>query len=152
MQTFRFLLDGHRDPLAGVVWSDAWCQPPAGVVGYGAGNLHHWIAPELWRVELEGQIAHRELSVTAERGRLLAPVERWDRTACQEFLRWCIERHPSVSCDPDDQRWNAACDAGYDASQTAGMDATARGESFEDAEAAERVLQSAWVLARAGLG
>lgn len=151
MDAYRFLGDGVRDTLAHVVWSREWTAAPAGLVAYRAEHLQHWLAPYLWRVELDGEVIEREVSMVGERGRLIAQVDAWDATACHAFIRWCVERHPSIGSNPDDVGWQAACCAGYVAAQTAGMDAVAAGGSYDAAEQAERSLQSAWVLARLGL-
>jgi len=137
--------------LAGARWTvDGWLAPPAGVVAHGEADLPHWIAPELWVVEVDGAIVVRQHSFTGERGRLVERVAGWDAAAPADFLNWCIARHPSVSCTPDDTRWNAACDAGYDAAQTAGMEAEEAGGDFWAAVHAERAVQLRWITERIG--
>ena len=151
MQAFRFLGQDRRDPLARITWSRDWSSSPLGVVAYRREHLHHWLTPELWRVELGDAVVERELSIVGDRCRLITVVEAWDSTACRDFLGWCVERHPTAGLEPDDVGWTAACCAGYVASRFAGMDAVADGRDFEDGEQAERVLQLSWVLSRAAL-
>lgn len=151
MVGYRFLCDGARDIFAGGKWArDGWFAPRGGVVGYGEADLPHWIAPELWVVEVDGGIMCREHSFVAERGRLVERVDSWDPSAPVDFLNWCIARHPAVSCTPNDTRWNAACDAAYDAAQTAGMDAAEAGSDFWAAVQAERAAQLEWIRERIG--
>jgi hypothetical protein len=148
---YRFLCDGARDILAGGKWTgDGWFAPSAGVVAHGEADLPHWIAPELWVVEVDGAVVPREHSFVAERGRLVERVSGWDATAAVDFLNWCIARHPSVSCTPSDTRWNAACDAGYDAAQTAGMAAEEASGDFWEAVRTERAAQLEWIRRRIG--
>lgn len=151
MQAYRFLPDDHRDPLNGAVWTTEWGAPTGGVVAYRQEHLHHWIAPELSEVELDGPIIRRELSVVAPRGRLVVRVAEWDANANGDFLRWCAERYPAMRIDPSAQAPNAACCGGYVAAQAAGIAGAGAGIAFADAEAAERARQRDWVHARIGV-
>lgn len=151
MQAYRFLPADHRDLLSGFVWTTEWGAPTGGVVAYRREHLHHWIAPELWEVELDGPITQRELSVVAPRGRLVVRVAEWDEGANTDFLRWCAERYPAMNLDTTAQAPNAACCGGYVVARAAGIAGARAGTSYEDAEAAERVRQREWVLARLGV-
>jgi len=60
-----------------------------------ATSLEHlpvWIAPELWRVELEGHVATPAAQLLAERGRLVEQVDAWDRRTAEAFVAGCIGR------------------------------------------------------------
>jgi hypothetical protein len=136
MRAFRFLAVDHRDPRTGVVWTGDWIAPSGGVVAFRKEHLHHWIAPELWQVELDGPIVERELSLIGARGRLRAQIEGWDANAATDFLGWCAARHPAMGLDPTARAPVAACCAGYVVAQAAGMAGARTGAAYEDAEAA----------------
>lgn len=147
---YRFLVPDRQDPLAGIEWSTSWTVHGPGLIAYPVHCLHHWLTPELWRVELDGATHDRELSVTATRARLVERVAEWDDDACADFVRWCVERHPTMAAIPF-AGWTAACCAGYVASQLAGAEAEARGVEYPAGADAERAVQLEWVGVRAGL-
>lgn len=152
MNALRFLATDHWDPIAGATWSTAWVEPAGGVIAYPAEALHHWIAPTLWQVEIAGNLIVRELSIRADRGRLVAPVEAWDEWACRDFVRWCCERYPDIDeADSDGTATEEACVTGYAATRRAGMAAVDKGSRRADGESAEREHQIAWVRGRAAV-
>ncbi len=151
MCAFRFLAEDRWDPIAGLAWGDQWAELPGGLIAYPIDALHYWIAPELWQVEVGGRVVQRAFSVSADRARVVSRVGTWDHDACRAFVRWCHERWPRVTSDPDARSWESACTAGYEASQFAGMVVLAEGGDVAAAVGAERAEQLAWVRRRAGL-
>jgi hypothetical protein len=88
---YKFLSSGARTPFAGIGWpppSDApgeWVGPddPAADAPGGSrvclvDHLPHWVADELWVVEIDGARREGDIEVVAERVRLLAKVDGWD--------------------------------------------------------------------------
>jgi hypothetical protein len=51
-----------------------------------------WIAPELWRIELDDPVDECQTRLFAPRGRLLANVAGWDEQAACAFARNCGDR------------------------------------------------------------
>ena len=71
-----------------------------------ATTLEHlpvWIAPELWRVELAGDVATPAAQLLAPRGRLIEQVDAWDRRMAEAFVAGCVGRTVDrVELRPDD--------------------------------------------------
>ena len=74
--------------------------------GARATTLEHlpvWIAPELWRVELAGDVATPAAQLLAPRGRLIEQVDAWDRRMAEAFVAGCVGRTVNrVELRPDD--------------------------------------------------
>lgn len=120
-------------------------MPPGGVVAYRAAELPHWVADELWRVELDGDITERAHSLTARRGRVVERIGAWDAAAVGEFAEACLARHDELGGATN------PCTAAYMAAHAAGVLAEEAGASYEEAHDAERAWQSAWLSDRLGL-
>jgi hypothetical protein len=99
---YKFLLAGRTGAFSGHVWpapGDGWVEAGEGLVPCASGvhacrprDLPYWIAEELWRVELDGEIAQHELKVVAPRGRLVERVEAWDSAMRDRFADHCLRR------------------------------------------------------------
>jgi hypothetical protein len=146
-------------PFAGVTWPEPgeWLAPDVHALRPEA--LAVWLAEELWRVDLDGEVDEIVPGVlVAERGRLLARVEAWDDEAAREFARACAER---ARAGATGQAAEFAADAAAAAEKaTAGPTAVLAGYmAAHAAEAkapgsfgAERRRQSLWLAERLGLG
>jgi hypothetical protein len=123
-----------------------------------ATSLEHlpvWIAPELWRVELAGQVATPALQLLAERGRLVEQVDAWDRRTAEAFVTGCVGRTiERVELRPDDATLALlAADArscGAPDANVCGWLAARAAFVFGGADGyhRERVLQSRWLVER----
>jgi hypothetical protein len=91
MRAFKFLDADRRAPFTGVHWPPGvWIEETAaqpcrqGVHACTAQQLSHWLAADLWEVELDGEIVASRHKIVASRGRL---VRRFDayRTAAREL-------------------------------------------------------------------
>lgn len=151
-----------------------------GVHACAPEDLALWLDAELWRVELDG-VVHSELGkLAARRGRLLDRVEGWDAGAAADFGAACAQRvadraaaaEHEAGGDAGRSAWverakALAGDAAAYATGQAGdperpiaLAATAayiaaesavHFEGAEEAAAAERAWQGAWIAARLGL-
>jgi hypothetical protein len=126
-----------------------------------ATRLEHlpvWIAPELWKVELAGDVATPGTQLFAERGRLLERVAEWDRRTAEAFVASStartIERaelrpgDSTLALLANDARSCGAPDAnvcGWLAARAAFVSAGA------DGHRREREQQSRWLVERLGL-
>jgi hypothetical protein len=98
---YKFLREGRLAPFSGHVWpepgagwveSDGELAPCAtGVHACRVRDLPHWIANELWRVELDGDPVELQLKVVARRGRLVERIVAWDE-ASERFADHCLRR------------------------------------------------------------
>jgi hypothetical protein len=88
---YKFLDEGRVAPFARVSWPEPgeWLESEAvelcvsGVHACRVGDLPYWLRPELWEVELEGDVVEGERLVAARRGRLVRRVRRLERRGCE---------------------------------------------------------------------
>jgi hypothetical protein len=102
VNAYACLRHGARSPF-----SDARLPPPGGD-GPGAWleggaargcelraarprDLPHWLADELWLVELGGDVVELSYSVVADRVRLVRRVEKWNEATARDFCASCHE-------------------------------------------------------------
>jgi hypothetical protein len=71
----------------------------AGVHACDAEHVAHWLAPELWVIELAGEISASAEKLVASRGRLVRRVEGWDREKARAFAAACIGRARDITCE-----------------------------------------------------
>ena len=101
MRAYAFLAPEGIDYLTGLRWPvpddlgpGAWLEtdgaPP--LRGCTADQLIWWLDRKLWEVELAGDVRERARSLTAERGRLLAPVDAWTPDVARELIEECALR------------------------------------------------------------
>lgn len=96
---YKFTLPGGVGPFSGVQWPQPVGSAPGGwveatgelhpcAIGVHACRAEHlpfWIGPELWMVELNGDVTVEGHKVFARRGRLLERVAAWDREVAKRF-------------------------------------------------------------------
>ena len=99
MRAYKFLRPGAVGPFSGYRWTPGeWVDADdatlcvRGVHACRIRDLPHWIAQELWEVELDGQVREEERKLVADRGRLTHRVEGWHREAGRRFAVACAER------------------------------------------------------------
>ncbi|MDQ3935296.1 MAG: zf-HC2 domain-containing protein [Actinomycetota bacterium] len=100
---YKFTLPGAVGPFSGVRWPrpdggepGGWVEATGELASCANGvhacrpeHLPFWIGPELWVVELDGEVTAEGHKVFAQRGRLLERVEAWDDEAARELgARW----------------------------------------------------------------
>ena len=118
--------------------------PPGGVVAHRVADLPHWVADELWTVELDGELTERAHSLVAPRGRVVERIAAWDDATALQFAEACLARHSEAG------RASYPCTAAYMAAHAAGMLAEEAGASYQDGYDAERAWQAAWISDRLG--
>jgi hypothetical protein len=145
---------GRRWPLPGPARPGAWFAEPHAC---RTDVLPVWIAPELWRIELEGVLGEEEGRIFAARGRLLARIEAWDEAAAEAFAGDCCERAQALVSPWDGDRAvreallaDAPMVANAASANVAGYFAAlaARRVAGPQAAVAERRRQASWLVAR----
>jgi hypothetical protein len=160
---YKFLRDGGIAPYTGFDWPvDEWVDAAAGdpcragIHACSLEDLPIWIGPELWEIELDGEIVRHGHKLVALRGRLLRRVETWNEELIRDFGRDCVKRlRERVGFLP------ALSGYAFDADRLARQGrvplaafAAARAAELRDGPAAydeERRLQALWLSHRLGL-
>lgn len=98
---YKFLRAGRIGPFSGVRWPapGAWLSATGGG-GTCAGRVHacrgedlaEWMDEELWRVELDGDVAVDCGKLVADRGRLVERLDVWDAELMAQFAEACALR------------------------------------------------------------
>jgi hypothetical protein len=161
---YKFLDAGGVAPFTGFRWPvDEWVEAErvepcrGGIHACRIRDLPVWMGPELWEIELEGEVIEQERKLVAARGRLLHRVPGWNEELLEGFGRFCARRtRERVGFLPvlsgfvaDVERFVAQRRfpiAGF---------AAARAAELRDGPAAyerERLLQATWLAERLGLG
>jgi hypothetical protein len=162
---WKFLAGGAVGPFTRFRWptDGAWVEAPVDddarwIHACRVADLPYWLGPELWRVELAGDVVAAPHHVVAPRARLVGRVAGWDAACAAELGRVCAARARELA---------RAAPAGTHAETVAGYVATAEGAA-EAAPAvaafsaellgtllggaaageAERASQARWLAAR----
>jgi hypothetical protein len=135
-----------------------------GVHACTTDQLPQWLGPEIWEIELDGEILRTEPALVASCGRLRRPVEAWDGQAHVRFAEACLARAreldahygsgaPLVEKVMHTLSWGGAGPAGYFTALLAGESASGRhsGPDYDAAFARERAVQARWLERELGL-
>jgi hypothetical protein len=169
---YKFLRPDRRSPLTGFQWPESGWVEADGPIGWCHNGVHacrvehlpHWLGPELWVVELDGELLESVDAVIARRGQLRRRVETWSAGA---VLRQRVRPAGRASALANDDPAAAAraCDAvadaaagwvsaaAYIAAAVAGEVASGsrRGAVYEHYFLNERCRQSWWLADRLAL-
>jgi hypothetical protein len=161
---YKFLDEGAVAPFTGFRWPlDEWVEAEAidlcrrGIHACRVRDLAIWLGPELWEIDLDGDIVEQERKVVARRGRLIRRVAEWNEPARAEFGRFCARRtREHVGFLPVLAGFVADVDrfVAQGRIAIAGF-AAARAAELRDGPAAygrERAAQAGWLAERLGLG
>lgn len=179
MRAYKWLLAGGRSAFADFDWPmpadgqpGAWVETtaPLALCGNGihacrVGQLPYWVGPQLWVVELDGQVEEFDGILVSSRARLLEMVGSWSAGGIVDFAWDCanraeglrLSRWRSVELIPDviDSAEHAdAAAAGYLMAVLAGRVAAEDGRSgpdFDGGFRAERARQARWLAERLAL-
>jgi hypothetical protein len=98
----KFLREGGVGPFSYFQWPlpsagepGAWvaAEPgDRGIYACDAEHLVYWLAPELWIIELDGEVEVEGTKLVAPRGRLIRRVEAWTREKLAAFGQECALR------------------------------------------------------------
>jgi hypothetical protein len=169
MIAYKFLQPHAVAPFTGFRWprpnggAGDWVEAETvnpcrgGVHACRVRDLPIWIAPELWEIELAGDVVELERKVVASRGRLLGHLPQWNDELRDAFAKFCVDRTrlrvgalPVVSgFVADVERFRAqrrTAIAGFAAARAA--EVRNGPEAYED----ERRAQAEWLARRLGLG
>ena len=163
MIAYKFLKRGAVGPFTGFRWQPGvWLEADharscrEGIHACRARHLPIWLGPELWEIELGGDVFEGERKLVATRGRLTKRIDRWTPELSFEFGRFCAQRTrqrvgflPFLSGFVSDvDRFvaqNRIAIAGF---------AAARAAELRDGRAAydrDRLVQATWLADKLGL-
>jgi hypothetical protein len=160
---YKFLRDGGIAPYTGFRWPvGEWIEAAAtdpcreGIHACAIRDLPIWMGPELWEIELGGEVVSQGRKLIAPRGRLLSRLEPWNAALIRDFGRACVRRtRERVGFLP------VISGYAFDADRLAGLGrvplaafAAARAAELRDGPAGyeeERRLQAVWLAERLGL-
>ena len=104
MIAYKFLGANGAARFSGFTWplpepgnSGPWVSAAPALCATGIHACHvddlpYWIDAELWRIELDGEVAEGTHKIVALRGRLLERVDAWNDETMSGFSAACAER------------------------------------------------------------
>jgi hypothetical protein len=178
MRAYKWLLAGGRSAFTGFRWPlpqggqpGPWVEVTAplalcrnGVHACRVDQLPHWLGPELWIVQLDGQVVEFDHVLVSSRARLVGTVHSWSAWGRPDFARDCARQAQGMR-----QPWwrvdhladvlecaekGDAPVAGYITAALAGEVAAGGGRGGPDYDRgflAERTRQAQWLAERLGL-
>jgi len=105
VRAYKFLRQDRTSVITGFQWpSEEWVEAD-GPLGWCENGVHacrlddlpHWLGPELWVMELAGEIVVAADSVVARRARLLRRIDAWSGGVAQEFADSCAQRASALA-------------------------------------------------------
>jgi hypothetical protein len=120
MIAYKFLRPGGTSPFTGFAWPlpdggpGPWLEAPveacrSGVHACRRDDLPLWLGPELYEVELEGEIVEEPTKLVASRARLVRRIDAWNDRLRDEYTRMCADRAHDLaaSTSPPLADWDA---------------------------------------------
>ena len=99
MIAYKFLRPEGVAPYSGFRWPiEEWVDAAGvdpcrtGIHACAVRDLPIWMGPELWEIELEGEIVVQARKLVAPRGRLLRRLDGWNDALIGDFGRACVKR------------------------------------------------------------
>jgi hypothetical protein len=124
----------------------------SGVHACRRGDLSYWLAPALYEIELDGEVAEAGMKVVAPRGRLVRRIVTWNDGTSEEYSQMCIARAGELAASATDLLgpWAPPPAASAGGPALMGFIAARMAEAIGgvDAYVAERARQSAWLAER----
>jgi hypothetical protein len=100
----RTLFSGFRWPLPADGAPGEWVEAPAvrpsyeGVHACRADQMAFWLMPDLWEIELDGEVVEATHKIAARRGRLVRKVDEWPDVG-REHAEHCGWRARTLAVD-----------------------------------------------------
>jgi hypothetical protein len=140
-------------------WVEAAAVEPcrAGIHACRVRDLPYWLGPELWEIELDGDISDQARKVVARRGRLVRRITGWNAELLRAFTASCrAETKLRVGSIPSLSGFVGDIDR-FRSRDRHGLAAFAAARASElyggpQAYEQERARQAAWLADRLGLG
>ena len=99
MIAFKVLAPGRVAPFTGFAWPEGeWVEAEtveqcrSGIHACRVRDLPYWLGPELWEIELEGEVVEQTHKLAARRGRLLNRVPDWNDGLLRAFTASCRDQ------------------------------------------------------------
>ena len=96
---YKFLGAGAVSPFSGFRWQPgAWVEAAPlepcrnGIHACTVPQLPYWLAPDLWEIELDGELVVHARKLVATRARLLRHMHAWNVVTRYEFASDLLER------------------------------------------------------------
>jgi hypothetical protein len=96
MTLYKVLDAGAVAPFTRFAWREGeWVEAEAtepcrsGIHACRIGDLPYWLGPELWEIELDGDLTEQERKVVARRGRLVRRITEWNVDLLRDFTASC---------------------------------------------------------------
>jgi hypothetical protein len=166
MRAYKFLSADGRGVFSGFSWPlpnggpGDWVAADvdvcrSGIHGCRLGDLSYWVAPTLYEVELDGEVAEAGMKVIAPLGRLVRRIDAWNDETREEYSQMCIARAGELGASAPDLvgPWAPPPEASAQGPALMGFIAARLAEQIDGVEAYvdERRRQSAWLADRLGL-
>jgi hypothetical protein len=164
MIAYKVLDSGTVAPFSRHPWPEGeWVEAEAvepcrsGIHACRPSDLPYWLGPELWEIELDGDVVEGERKVVARRGRLIRRISAWNDELLRAFTASCrTETKLRVGSIPllggyveDIDRFRSRDRHGLAAFAAARAAELYGGPSAYERE---RARQAAWLADRLGLG
>ena len=164
MTAYKVLDAGSVAPFTRFVWPEnEWVEAEAvepcrsGIHACRPGDLPYWLGPELWEIELDGDVTEQERKVVGRRGRLVRRIPGWNAELLRAFTASCrAETKLRVGSIPSLSGFVGDIDR-FRSEDRDGLAAFAAARAAERdggprAYERERARQAAWLADRLGLG
>ncbi|HEX2302947.1 MAG TPA: hypothetical protein VHH57_04935 [Gaiella sp.] len=166
MRAYKFLTADGRAVFSGFGWPlpsgapGEWVEARvelcrSGVHACRPGDLSYWLAPALYEIELDGDVAEAGMKVVAARGRLIRRIDAWNDAMREEYSQMCIARAGELAASAPELvgPWAPPSAASAAGPALMGYIAARMAEAISGVEAYvdERARQSAWLAERLDL-
>ena len=139
MLAYKFTAPGGSGTFTGFDWPlpsgsepGAWVHTPDGVSVCAAGvhacrtaHVPYWLGPELWEIELSGEVVESAYKLVAPAGRLTRRIDGWPEAEA-DFARDCAARTLDLAVAAlRDEGMDALADTALAATSAAALQAVA---------------------------
>jgi hypothetical protein len=167
VNAYKFLTVDGRGVFTGFAWPlpdgkpGEWVEADvelcrSGVHACRTGDLSYWLAPSLYEIELDGEVAPAGMKLIASRGRLVGRIDAWNDETREEYSQICIARAGELAESAPElvAPWAPRPAASAAGPALMGFMAARVAEAIGGVEAyvAERARQSVWLAHRLELG